>query len=87
MYPRARLMPVTGPLSRKNSYRATTAHGTLTAQTASLRHRSQALLDRTRTPAPTWEIWRKSEAELKGIKNKKVRDFYENQVLRPYSEG
>jgi hypothetical protein len=46
----------------------------------SFRHRSQALLDRTRTPAPAWEKWKKSHEELKGIKSKKVREFYENQV-------
>lgn len=80
MYPRARFMPVTGPPSRLNSHRAGgSGYGTRT-EGMSFRHRSQVLLDRTRTPAPAWEKWRKSEVALKGIKNKKVREFYEDQV-------
>jgi hypothetical protein len=53
----------------------------------SFRHRSQALLDRTRTPAPAWEKWKKSCVELRGIKNRKVREFYETQVRPPGSVG
>lgn len=45
------------------------------------RHRSQVLLDRSGTPAHNWEKFRKTEEELKGIKKKKVREFYENQVF------
>jgi len=80
MLPRARFLPVTGPPSRR-----ATLYGTWTAEVSHFRHRSQALLDRTRTPAPAWEKWRKPEGELAKIKNMKVREFYENQV--PYWAG
>jgi hypothetical protein len=45
-----------------------------------MRHRSLALLERTQAPAHSWEKFRKSEEELKAIKKKKVRQFYEDQV-------
>ena len=75
LFPRSRtqmgFMPLTSPSSRRNSsYR----------RRESSRHRSQALLERCNTPAHSWEKFRKSEEELREIKNKKVRLFYENQV-------
>jgi len=42
--------------------------------------RNQSLLERSRTPAVPWEKYRKSPEELKMIKSKKVRTFYEHQV-------
>jgi len=80
MLPRERFLPVTGPPSRR-----ATSYGTWTIGTSGFRHRSQVLLDRTRTPAPAWEKWRKPDGELKKVKDRKVREFYENQV--PYNLG
>lgn len=75
LVPRSRtqmgFMPLSSPSSRRNSsYRRPDIN----------RNRSQALLERNHTPAHSWERFRKSEDELREIKNKKVRLFYENQV-------
>src|ERR1700738_4649452 len=70
LFPRNRsqiFTPLTPP--RQNSFRSPTRV-----------RRSQALLDRSRTPAQAWEKYRKSAEEIKAIKSRKVRQFYENQV-------
>jgi hypothetical protein len=80
MFPRGKtqmFMPLTSPQSRRNSHRASSIRPEPTHR------RSQALLDRTSTPAQEWEQYRKSEEELKVIKKRKVRQFYENQVQPP----
>jgi hypothetical protein len=77
MFPRSKsqmFMPLTSPQSRRNSHRASSA------RPEHSHRRSQALLDRSSTPAQAWEKYRKSEEELKVIKNRKVRQFYEKQV-------
>jgi len=61
--------------ARRNSFRPTGSRPEYALR------RSQALLQREQTPALAWEKYRKPEEELKGIKNRKVREFYENQVL------
>jgi hypothetical protein len=45
------------------------------------RRRTQALLDRSATPAHSWDKFRVSDDDLKAIKKKKIRQFYENQVF------
>jgi hypothetical protein len=79
-FPRSRsqiFMPslVSSP-ARRNSFRPTAPSRRETAH-----RRSQALLQREQTPALAWEKYRKSDEELKAIKNRKVRAFYENQVF------
>ena|SRR5271156_2900826 len=46
------------------------------------RQRSSALLDRTHSPRIDWEKYRKEDDELKGMKKKTLRKFYEDQVCR-----
>ena len=75
LFPRSRaqmgFMQLPSPSLRRNSsYR----------RLDSGRRRTQALLERNCTPAHSWEKYRKSDVELRGIKSKKVRQFYENQV-------
>jgi hypothetical protein len=70
-------MPLTSPQSRGNSHRASSI------RPEPSRRRSHALLDRSCTPAQAWEQYRKSDEELKAIKKRKVRRFYENQVSTP----
>jgi len=66
-------MPLTSSPSRRNSHRS--------VRPESGRHRSQILLERNLTPAHAWDKYRKPEDEIKLIKSKKVRQFYENQVF------
>src|SRR5271163_68415 len=80
LFPRHKVqkfMPLTP--SRHSSFRSSyTNLAGLRHETA--HHRSVALLQRTNFPTHPWDKWRKSEVELKGIKKKKVRQFYEEQV-------
>jgi hypothetical protein len=76
LFPRAKsqvFMPLTSPFRRNSSFKNL-------ARPEVAQHRSQALLDRSRTPAQQWFSYRKPEEEIKAIKNKKVREFYNNQV-------
>ena len=81
LFPRSRaimdFMPLTSPstLRRNSSFRYSFG-----SRPDYQRHRSQALLERHRTPSHSWDKFRKSDEELRAIKKKKVRDFYENQV-------
>jgi|SRR5579859_3999104 len=77
LFPRNRsqiFMPLTAP--RRNSHRPASIRAEY------IQNRSQVLLERHRTPAIPWDRYRKSEEEIKAIKNKKVRRFYEDQVGR-----
>lgn len=78
LFPRNRsqvFMPLTSPASRRNSRRLSySSHPEYRTR------RSQALLERNNFASHPWERFRKSEDELKQIKNKKVRRFYDNQV-------
>jgi hypothetical protein len=78
LFPRSRAVftPMTSPSIRRNSsFRYSNG-----LRPDSLRHRNQILLERAQTPAHSWEKFRKSEEELKSIKKKIVRRFYEDQV-------
>ena len=79
LFPRSRaiFMPLTSPstIRRNSSFRYSFG-----SRPDYQRHRSQALLERTRNPAHCWDKFRKSEDELRSIKKKKVRQFYERQV-------
>src|SRR5579859_1035976 len=77
-FPRSRsqiFLPLNSSHGRRNSFRPSASR-----QENALR-RSQALLQREQTPALAWEKYRKSDNELKCIKNKRVREFYEDQVF------
>ena len=65
-------MQLTSPLSRRNSIRP--QH--ISRPELGI-HRSQTGNNFVSQP---WEKFRKSDADLKSVKNKKVRKFYENQV-------
>ena len=79
LFPRSRaiFMPLTSPstLRRNSSFRYSFG-----SRPEPSRHRSQALLERSKTPAHSWDKFRKADDELRGIKKKKVRLFYERQV-------
>ena len=79
LFPRSRaiFMPLTSPatLRRNSSFRYSFG-----SRPEPSRHRSQALLERIKTPAHSWDKFRKSDDELRGIRKKKVRLFYEQQV-------
>ena|SRR5271170_7920480 len=84
LFPRSKtttFMPLT---SSSNSFRRNSSYRSLRPD--SHRHRSQSLLERSRTPAHAWDKYRKPEGEIKVIKSKKVRQFYENQVFFALSE-
>jgi len=49
-----------------------------------MRARSVSLLDRSQCFSASWDIFLKSDKELKAIKNRKVREFYADQV---YTSG
>jgi hypothetical protein len=70
--PKSQIFLPIAPSSRRYSYHHSTTEGA--------HRRSQALLDRSRNPAVAWDKYRKSPEELKDIKSRKVRLFYENQV-------
>jgi hypothetical protein len=77
LFPRRKtqvFMPLTAP-SGRNSRRCSY---TLTPEYS--RQRTQVLLERQNMPAHSWERYRKSADELKTIKKRKVREFYEDQV-------
>jgi len=67
------------PSPRRNSYRAS-----YPLRPEYIQQRSQLLLERNNCPPHSWEHFRKSDDDLKAIKNKKIRKFYEDQVLSPF---
>ena len=79
LFPRSRsiFMPLTSPstIRRNSSFRYSFG-----SRHEYQRHRSQALLERNSAPAHSWENFRKSDDELRAMKKKKVRQFYERQV-------
>ena len=73
------------PLASPASLRRNSSYRFLNRPHENPRHRSQLLLERSQTPAHLWEKFRKSDEELKSIKKKTVRNFYENQVWQAVS--
>jgi hypothetical protein len=76
-FPRSRsqiFLPLHSSPGRRESFRRSGS------RPENAHRRSQALLQREQTPALAWDKYRKSDEELKSIKNRKVRGFYENQV-------
>ena len=88
LFPRSRaiveFMPLTSPstLRRNSSFRYSFG-----SRPEHARHRTSALLERSRTPAHSWDKFRKSDDELRAIKKKKVRLFYERQVCITCENG
>jgi len=72
---------LTSPSSRRRS-----SYIAIPPQPEHHRRRTQALLDRSATPAYLWEKFRVSDDDLKAIKKKKIRQFYENQVFHSLTQ-
>lgn len=68
-------MPLKSSTSHRHTHRCSSI-----SNSEYLRHRSLVLLERQNMPAHSWERYRKSADELKAIKKRKVREFYEDQV-------
>ena len=87
LFPRGKtqaIMPLKPPSSRRTSYRSSYVAGP--SQPEHHRRRTQALLDRSATPTYSWDKFRVSDDDLKVIKKKKIRQFYENQVFHSWLE-
>jgi hypothetical protein len=74
--PRSQIfLPAPAPVRRPSYY------GAVAVPSGRQQRRSVALLDRSKAPVIHWEEYRKSVKEIKAIKSKKMRRFYEKQVF------